>query len=171
MVPDAYYKSVYEIDYDNLIKKGYRNIFLDVDNTIVPYTEDKVSKEIKTLINKLKNKDFNIVIVSNSMSNRVTNIVNDLNVKGYYSSMKPLKKTYKKIIKEYKKDESVFIGDQFMTDVLGAKRCGFKIILVDRISNNEPIYTRFWRFFERILLKRYKRKNIFNINEYYDNLK
>ena len=85
--------------------------------------------------------------------------------------MKPLKKTYKKILKKYKKEECIFIGDQFMTDVLGAKRCGLKVILVDRILNVEPIYTKFWRFFERILLNIYKRKNKFILYKYYDNIK
>lgn len=170
-MPDAYYKNVYEIDYDNLLKKGYKNIFLDVDNTLIPYTENEIRKENKELINKLKKMGFNVVIMSNSMSQRITKIVNDLGVDGYYSSMKPLKKTYKKILKKYKKEECIFIGDQFMTDVLGAKRCGLKVILVDRILNVEPIYTKFWRFFERILLNIYKRKNKFIVYRYYDNIK
>ena len=170
-MPDAYYKNVYEIDYDNLLKKGYKNIFLDVDNTLIPYTENEIRKENKELINKLKKMGFNVVIMSNSMSQRITKIVNDLRVDGYYSSMKPLKKTYKKILKKYKKEECIFIGDQFMTDVLGAKRCGLKVILVDRILNVEPIYTKFWRFFERILLNIYKRKNKFIVYRYYDNIK
>lgn len=170
MVPDAYYKNIYEIDYNNLKEKGIKNIFFDVDNTLIPYTEDVIRKDNVELINKLK-KDFNIVIVSNSMSNRVLKIVKDLDVKAYYSSMKPLKRTYKKILKEYNKNESIFIGDQFMTDVLGAKRMGFKIIFVDRISNIEPISTKFWRIIEQQILKKYKKNNTFVLGRYYDNIK
>lgn len=170
MIPDAYYKSIFEIDYNNLKEKGYKNIFFDVDNTLVPYTESLPSNETKVLIDSLK-KDFNIVIASNSMSNRVLKIVDELGVKGYYSSMKPTKKVYKKVIKEYNKDECIFIGDQFMTDVLGAKRSKFKIILVDRINNSEPLVTKFWRFFEKRILNYYKKNNKFNIYNYYDNLK
>lgn len=169
MVPDAYYKNIFEIDFKNIKKKGYKNIFLDVDNTIVPYTENLPDNKIKKLINELK-KDFNVVIVSNSMSNRVLKIVDSLGVKGYYSSMKPLKKVYKKIDKEYNKNECIFIGDQFMTDVLGAKRSGYKIILVDRINQYEPLVTKFWRFFEKRLLSVYKKKDKFVKNRYYDNI-
>ena len=57
-----------------------------------------------------------------------------------------------------------------MTDVLGAKRNNFKVILVDRILNIEPIYTKFWRFFENKKLKKYKKSNFFEIGKYYDNL-
>jgi len=169
MVPDAYYKNIFEIDYKKLKNKGYKNIFFDVDNTLVPYTKGLAGKEVKDFITKLK-KDFNLVIVSNSMSNRVLKIVDDLGVKGYYTSMKPLKKVYKKIAKEYNKKECIFIGDQFMTDIMGAKRSKYKVILVDRLNNKEPIVTKFWRFFEKRLLFIYKKKNIFVVNRYYDNL-
>ena len=169
MVPDAYYKSIFDINYDNLKKHNIKNLFLDVDNTLVPYTEDLVDKKTITFINKLK-KDFNVVIVSNSMSKRVLRIAKDLDVKGYYTSMKPLKKTYKKILKEYNINESIFIGDQFMTDVLGAKRCKFKVILVDRMLNVEPMVTKFWRFFENIIIGDLSKKNKFNKYKYFDNI-
>ncbi len=170
MVPDAYYKSIFDIDYKNLKKNGIKNLFLDVDNTLVPYTKDIVDEKTIKFINSLK-KDFNVVVVSNSMSNRVLRITSDLDVKAYYSSMKPLKKTYKKILKEYKLEESVFVGDQFMTDILGAKRMYFKVILVDRLLNVEPIVTKFWRFFEKIILKKLKKQKKFLTHKYYDNIK
>ena len=91
-----------------------------------------------------------------------------LNVDVYYSSMKPLKKNYKKVLKKYKPEECVFIGDQIMTDVIGAKRNNLFIIFVDRINDEEPIYTKFWRFFEKIVLKRYKKKNILEKGKYYE---
>lgn len=168
MIPEAYYKDIFSIDYKNLKKVGIKNIFFDVDNTIVPYDENIIDSKTKKLFETLK-KDFNIMLMSNSRSKRVLSFADDLNIDGYYSSMKPLKKNYKKILKKYKSNECIFIGDQFMTDVKGAKRMNLRIILVDRINDKEPIYTRFWRFFERRLLK--KIKNKFEIGKYYDNVK
>ena len=81
--------------------------------------------------------------------------------------MKPLKKNYKKVLKKYNVNECAFIGDQLMTDVWGAKRNNLFIILVDRIDSKEPFGTKIWRFFERIILKRYKKKNIFEKGKYY----
>lgn len=170
MTPDAYYKDIFSIDYNNLKNKGIKNIFFDVDNTLIPYKEFNPSKDCKELINELKNKGFNVKVMSNSNSQRVLKISKNLGIDGYYSSMKPLKKNYKKIIKKYNKNECIFIGDQFMTDVLGAKRNNLKVILVDRINDNEPLVTKFWRFFERILLKRLKRNNKFIKYSYYDNI-
>ena len=171
MIPDIYSKDIFSIDYDKLKKLGYINLFLDVDNTIILYENDKIDTKYIDFINKLKKKGFNIMLFSNSRSKRVLNIAEDLGIKGYYSSMKPLKKNYKRVMKDYDKDTCIFIGDQFMTDVLGAKRMGFKVILVDRMSNKEPIYTRFWRFFEKKLLKKYNKQGKFKIYNYYDNVK
>ena len=57
-----------------------------------------------------------------------------------------------------------------MTDVLGAKRSNMSVILVDKIDDKEPITTKFWRFFEKIKLKRLKKKGKFELYRYYDNL-
>ena len=168
MIPEAYYKDIFSIDYKKLKRIGIKNIFFDVDNTLIPYSSINVDKKTIDFINNLK-KDFNIMLMSNSRSKRVLKIANTLNVDGYYSSMKPLKKNYKKILKKYKREECIFVGDQFMTDVKGAKRMNLRIILVDRIEKKEPIYTRFWRFFESILLEEIK--DDFKIGRYYDNVK
>ena len=169
MIPDAYYSDIFSIDYFNLKNKGIKNIFFDVDNTLITYKENSTNKKLKVFIDNLK-KDFNIEIISNSKGKRVRKIAKELGINGYYFSMKPLKKNYKKILKKYKKEECVFIGDQFMTDVLGAKRNELRIILVDRLLDIEPINTKFFRFFENILLREFKRENKFETYKYYDNI-
>ena len=170
MIPDAYYKNIYEINYEKLKSKGYKYIFFDVDNTLIPYTENNINNELKSLFNKLK-KDFELFLFSNGMSDRVLKIQKDLDIGAYYFSMKPLKKNYKKVLNKYDKDKCIFIGDQFMTDILGAKRNGLKVILVDIIdSSYEPFTTHIWRFFERIHLKKIKKKGLFTKSNYYDKL-
>lgn len=166
MKPDAYYKNIFDIDYKELKDLGIKNIFFDVDNTIIPYTLDKVSTKEIDLFTKLK-KDFNLVIASNSNSSRVNSIINDLGITGYTSCMKPSNKVYKKVKKEYKVEESIFIGDQFMTDVLGAHKNGFKVILVDRLENIEPFTTKFWRMCEYFVIRKLKKNNEFNKGNYY----
>lgn len=170
MVPNAYYKSIFDIDYKRLKSIGINNIIFDVDNTLIPYDKYTLEKEYSNKLTELK-KDFNIIIMSNSRSDRVFKIVKDLDVEAYYSSIKPLKKNYKKILNKYNRDECVFIGDQFMTDILGAKRMKCKVILVDRINNKEPIYTKFWRFFEFFVVNILHMKKSFKRHSYFDNLK
>ena len=71
----------------------------------------------------------------------------------------------------FKKDECVFVGDQFMTDVFGAKKNNLKVIFVDKLEDYEPITTKFWRLLEKGYLKKYKKKKLFELNKYYDRLR
>ena len=170
LVPDAYYKNVFEINYDNLVKKEYKYIFFDVDNTLLTYDSKNVNEKIIKLFKNIKEKGLEPIIISNSRKNRIGIILNTLDIKGYTFSKKPLKFVYKNIINKYDKNKCIFIGDQLMTDVLGAKRNKLKVILVDRINDNEPFGTKIWRFFERKILKKYDNKKIFIVKKYYDNL-
>ena len=38
---------------------------------------------------------------------------------------------------------------------------GKYVIFLDRINDKEPIYTKFWRFFESFVLKKYEKKNYY----------
>lgn len=166
--PDMYKKNIYDIDYEKLKKMGKKYIFFDIDNTLISYLENKPTKENKELFLKLKKMGFICFLFSNSPAARVKPFIDDLKIDAYVSSMKPLKKNYKKVLSKYNKDECVFIGDQIMTDVIGAKRNGLFVIFLDRINDDEPMYTRFWRFFEGFILKKYNKKDILVKGKYYD---
>lgn len=167
-IPDMYKKNIYEINYEKIKKMGKKYLFFDLDNTIISYLQNKPTKENKILFDKLKKMGFDIFIFSNSPSNRLEPFEKELNVKAFSGSMKPLKKGYKKVLNMYDKDKCVFIGDQIMTDVIGAKRNGLYVIFIDRINNKEPIYTKFWRFFEFFVLKNYERKKYLVKGKYYE---
>lgn len=170
MRPDAYYKDIYDIDYIYMKEKGIKNIFFDIDNTLIPYKTKNVDKKLIEFIDILK-RNFNVFIISNGKGKRVNLIKSELNINGYSSSMKPLKKNYKKILKKYKCSECIFIGDQIMTDILGAKRMNMKAILVKPIDlSYEPVSTKIWRIFEKIYINKLKKKNLFDTNRYYNNI-
>ena len=42
--PDDYQNSTYEINYEELYKKGYRAIIFDIDNTLVPMVHQLIKK-------------------------------------------------------------------------------------------------------------------------------
>lgn len=166
--PDMYKKDIYQIDYEKLKKLGKKYLFFDVDNTVISYLDSSLTKENKKLFNKLKKMGFECFLFSNSHIKRIKPLSEELGINYYTGSMKPLKKNYKKIIEKYDKEKCVFIGDQIMTDVLGAKRNGLFVIFLDKINEYEPIYTKFWRFFEGFILRRYSKKGILVKGKYYD---
>ena len=166
--PDMYKKSIYDINYEKLKEKNIKYLFFDLDNTIIEYNKNHIDDVALNLFKSLENNGFKCIIFSNISYKKLCKIDNMMNIEIHYSSMKPLKKEYKKVLEKYNKDECAFIGDQMMTDVLGAKRNDLFVILVDRISYIEPFGTKIFRFFEKIILRKLKRKNILVRGCYYD---
>ena len=71
-------------------------------------------------------------------------------------------------IYNFKDFEIAAIGDQLITDILGANRMGFTSIFVNSLSNVEPPQTKFNRFWERKILKKLAKKGILEKGKYYE---
>ena len=134
-IPDMYYKSIYDINYKKLLKMNIKCIAFDLDNTVASYKEDVPSVEVKELFNLLSD-DFKIILFSNASKKRLTPFKEILNVDSSYSTRKPLKKKYLKIMRIYrlKPEEIAFVGDQLITDIYGANNI--------TITKNRGICTR-----------------------------
>ena len=168
-IPDIYAQSIYTINYKKLKKNGIKCLLFDLDNTIAPYKVIEPDQKVKELIARLE-ADFKVIIVSNSGKNRLRPFKEKLNVDVAFSSKKPLKTKYKKILSLYKFkiDEVACIGDQLLTDILGANRMGFTSILVNRVAKYEMFPTRVNRFIEKRILNKLAKKNILVSGVYYD---
>lgn len=168
-IPDMYQKSIYNIDYKKLKKRGIKCLLFDLDNTLIPYSVDVPTNKVKDLFLRLE-EDFKIIIMSNSGKKRLIPFKEQLNVDVAFSSCKPLKKKYKKIMKIYnfKDTEIAAIGDQLVTDIFGANRNNITSILINPIGENEPVTTKFNRFIERKIYKELLKKGILKKGSYYD---
>ena len=136
-VPDKYYKTIYHIDYDKLYNQGIKCILFDLDNTLVPADVNKPSKKLKKLFYDLKVKGFKVVIMSNSSKNRVNIFKNELLVDSIFLANKPKPEKFLKIMQTYnlKESEIVLIGDELVTDIMGANKLDILSIYVNPISN------------------------------------
>ena len=169
-IPDIYQKSIYAIDYENLKNRGIKCILFDLDNTIAPVNVSGPDKEIKDLVADIELLGIKVIILSNSNKNRVRPFKEGLNVDSSFSSHKPFKKKYKKVmhIYNFSDNEIACIGDQLLTDIYGANRMGFLSILVHPISNVDLIGTKINRIFERRIFKKLERQGLFKVGEYYE---
>ncbi len=168
--PDIYKRNIYDINYKRLKSIGIKCILFDLDNTLVPYYKSKPSRKLKDFIEKLKSMGFKIIIFSNSSKKRLTPFKRVLEVDCSASSRKPSEKKFRKVLVEYKFDQSevCIIGDQIMTDVFGGNRIGILTIFVNPISKNEPIWTKINRMRESKKIKKLEKKGIFKRGEFYD---
>ncbi len=168
-VPDIYAQSIYTIDYKKLKKRGIKCLLFDLNNTIasyeVLYPDDKLREKMFEL-----QRDFKVIIVSNSNKNRLRPFKEKLNIDTSFSSKKPFSKKYKKIMKMYnfKDTEICMIGDSLLTDIWGGNRMNFTTILVNAISEEEPFHVRIARSIEKKIIKSLNKKGILFKGEYYD---
>lgn len=169
-IPDVYQKSIFTINYQKLLDKGIKCLLFDLDNTLIPYKQKKPNKKIIELFDDLKKMGFEIIIFSNASKNRVREFVSDLDIKYYYSCLKPLPKSFLLALKEndYNVCDVAIIGDQLLTDILGGNKIGITTVLINPISTKDSISTKFTRFFEKKIMKKMRNLNLFSQGKYYD---
>lgn len=158
-IPGAYAPSIFEISYDQLKKQGIKSLFFDLDNTIIGYDENRLNEKHIEFFKTLQ-KDFNILIMSNSGYDRVSFALQDLSCDYLWHSLKPTKIGFKKALKKVKtkKEETLLIGDQLMTDVFGANRFGIQTILIHPVKKKSDRWmTRINRMIESYMIKKIKK--------------
>ena len=169
-IPDIYAQSIHTIDYKKLKKRGIKCLLFDLDNTLAPIDSSKIETRVKELFAYLEDMGFKVIIFSNSGKKRLKPFKENLNVDTSYSSKKPFKCKYLKIMKLYgfKDTEIAGIGDQLLTDILGANRVGITSIFVNQLCPNDFFFTKFNRFFEKRIIKKFEKRGIFYRGKYYD---
>lgn len=169
-LPDIYVKSVYAIDYKSLKNAGIKLVLFDLDNTLVPIDATEASIKLKGLFEEIKGIGLKPIILSNSGQKRVAPFKDGLFVDAACNSRKPLKRKYKKILGLYdvKSNEVACVGDQLLTDILGANRMKMTSILVNQISTRDFPWTRFNRFLERRIYNHFKSTGVLVKGEYYE---
>ena len=169
-MPDIYQKSIYYINYDKLYKKGIRCLLFDLDNTITPSHSNKPTKRLKKLFDDSKDKGFKIIIVSNAPKYRIEPFKSYLNVDACAFAIKPRNNKYKRIIDKfkYKHTEVAAIGDQLLTDILGANRLDFTSILVNPLTEHDYSITFINRLIEKFIYGKLESKDLFTRGKYYE---
>ena len=157
--PGEYLDSTYVIDFDKLYNDGYRAVILDVDNTLVPHGEP-ADERAKALFAHLKELGFSCMLLSNNKEPRVKSFNDVVQVNYIYKANKPFTANYKKAmeIMGTTTENTLFVGDQIFTDVMGGNMAGIRTILVKPIHPKEEIQIVLKRKLEKIVLYFYKKQ-------------
>ena len=167
--PHITYNHYNDIDIKLLNRLNIITIIVDIDNTLAVHYDTKPDKSAIEFINKLKNNGFNIFAMSNNTKERVSTFCKDLDIKGYHFSLKPLKRNYKKLIRENNIDNKVaIIGDQLLTDILGGNRMKFTTIYTKPLVDKDIKWTKLNRIIEKVIIKRLNKNNLLEVGKYYE---
>lgn len=151
--PDCYIRSYRDLNVKRLYQMGIRVLVCDIDNTLVAHDEAVPDEAVKHFIKTAKEAGLEVVLVSNNVKERVDTFAKDLDVKTYPFAQKPLKKTYTKMMKDSgcKAHQIAVLGDQLLTDMLGANRSGFYSVLTTPVAQKDLTCTKINRFFENMV--------------------
>lgn len=130
--------AVTAISPDFLKTQGIRLLMLDFDNTIVPYTTNIPSPEVFVWLEKMKQSDLTVCVVSNSKNSRVPEFCQKYDLHCITHAQKPFSKGIRQCLNLFgtPADAAVLVGDQIYTDTLGGGCAGVRTILVKAIHNH-----------------------------------
>lgn len=153
--PQEYHNSIFEIDLDRLRRMGKRAIILDLDNTLVRWNDPTPTPKLLEWLAAVRAHGLMPCIVSNNSGPRVGEFAARAGVPFVPSAAKPRVKGFRQAMRQLgvAPDETVVVGDQLFTDVLGGNRAGAYTILVVPIDRREFIGTRLVRLIERRVLR------------------
>lgn len=152
--PQEYHSSIFEIDLDKLQRMGKRAIILDLDNTLVRWNDPTPTPKLLAWLDAVRAHGLSPCIVSNNSGPRVSEFAARAGVPFVSSATKPSTKGFRQAMRQMgvEPHETVVVGDQLFTDILGGNRAGAYTILVVPIDRREFIGTRLVRLIERRVL-------------------
>ena len=138
LLPKVVATEVSDLTPERLCDMGIQLLMLDFDNTIVPYTTDIPSEKVLCWLERMKQSQIQLCVVSNSRKGRAVEFCRVHGIPCITRAKKPFTKGIRKSIAQFEVPESncALVGDQIFTDTLGANRAGITSILVQAIDNH-----------------------------------
>lgn len=144
--PHATLEGLPDVDLHALKTAGKELILLDVDNTLMPWKTEDIPDVTLAWVDQARNLGFDLCILSNTRHpERLHRISEKLSIPYIRDKFKPSTRMYLLALEKFKKekDQAVMVGDQLLTDVLGANRSGIDALWVRPLHRKEFVGTRF----------------------------
>jgi len=161
-MPKEFAHSIFEITPDKLKQMGIKGIITDLDNTLIEWDRPDATEELTEWFKKMHDAGIQIVILSNNKEPRVKKFADPLGIPYIFKAQKPLARGFKRALEllNMKREEVLMLGDQMLTDMMGANRSKLHTILVKPVAQSDGFVTRFNRFIERRVYKYLSKKGI-----------
>ena len=146
MIPHVLAEDIFRIKAEDLKKKGISLLFLDLDNTLSPYSEDLPPEPVLAWMQELKAAGISPYIISNNTSeDRVRTYAAACAIPYVARAGKPSPKTMLKAMEKLgkTKEETALMGDQIFTDGLAARRAGLTAIVIRPLEMSFLFYLRY----------------------------
>lgn len=154
--PRAYYDRLALLDLAEISRLGYKALLFDVDNTITTWNSPEIAPEVVQWFSVLAEGSLRGCIISNNSAERLAPLAERLGLEFVAKARKPLPFAYRRAAKKLGADlsQTLMIGDQLLTDILGANLAGIDSVLLKPISlDKEFRWTYVNRRIERLIIR------------------
>lgn len=154
--PDRYFSRITAININaDLLGVGYSNVLLDIDNTLRSRETGSIPRDVGVWLAKARDAGIKFCLLSNNWHSDVFDFAEELDLPIVAKACKPVPFGYTKALRLLDCDESsaVVIGDQLLTDVLGAHLAGIAAYMVLPLVEVDLKHTAVLRVVERGLLR------------------
>ncbi|MEF9875434.1 YqeG family HAD IIIA-type phosphatase [Gordonibacter sp.] len=161
--PDRYFSRLSHVDIDrDLLALGYRHVLLDVDNTILTRDTHEVPRDVGFWLAKARDAGLTFCLVSNNWHEGVYQLANRLSLPIVAKAVKPLPPAFLAAMRKIGavRANTVVVGDQLVTDVMGAHFLGMKAYLLAPLVEQDLRHTLLLRNFERLVMGERQPENV-----------
>lgn len=160
-VPDYLARSLYDVDFQALKKRGIRYIAFDADSTLVNFRGTVLDAKSRRFLQKQRPLFEAWCIASNRPTNNLLPLGESMDaqvVRAIGLVRKPRRKYFEQVLRHFggKPAQIAMIGDKLFADMWGAKRMGMTTVWVEKLGPDSPWDWLFrTRWIEKQILKRY----------------
>lgn len=143
-----------EIPFERLAQDGVRAVLFDLENTLIP-PGGPFTAEGRAVVASARAAGLEVAVVSNASASWVHAELGHEGIPYVAPAAKPGRDAFERAcaLVGAAPGSAVYVGDQMITDVLGAQRAGLRAILVPPRYEREGRSARFQRLLSRVLLR------------------
>jgi HAD superfamily phosphatase (TIGR01668 family) len=138
-----------------MVEQGKKAMLIDLDNTILPRDNPVLTKEVVAWFSELQAVGITICLVSNAWMGRAKPFARQLKIRYVDHGVKPLPFAFILGLIKCKAWpwQTVMVGDQVFTDVLGGTIMGMKTFMVPPLAKHDLTHTLMLRKLERFIIR------------------
>lgn len=153
--PDRYFSRITRIDIKrDILGAGFDCVLMDVDNTILTRDTHEVPRDVGLWLAQARDAGIRFCLVSNNWHHGVYELAEKLELPIVAKAVKPLPFAFVAGLHKIdaKRKSTVVIGDQLVTDVLGAHFLGMTAYMLQPLVEQDLPHTLLLRNLERVIM-------------------
>lgn len=153
--PDKYFARITDIDIAaDLVAPGLTCVLLDIDNTLRSRADGCIPRDVGVWLGKARDAGVSLCLLSNNWHADVHSFAGELELPLVAKACKPLPFAYAAAMHKVggMRANTVSVGDQLLTDVLGAHLAGVKAYMVGPLAEVDLKHTLLLRGLEQRLV-------------------